>query len=960
METTTTFWLWEFLGRLHPMIVHFPIGILVVAIFLEILTLGGKRTNLREGIYWMLLIGTLTAIFSVVFGLILHNVENQSGEWVEYHEWGGILTAVASGIALFFYQKFQRKSNPSDLKFYRIALSIAVIALTITGHLGAGLTHGKDYLSSTFPWNKADENSGEARLLLTQFSKVSQQDQMTRAELDKLNMGVRAIFAHNCYKCHSSEKQKGDLALDTEEAILRGGETGEVIVMGNSNQSDLIRRISLPRSHDDAMPPKGKLLTEDEIDLIRLWVDLGAHWSDERLKIFPEAELALTKPALPPVSGTYSHPIDRWINQYFAQQDMDWPEPISDRLFIRRVYLDIIGLLPSAEQVEAFTAESAPAKRLKLIQSLLNQSGDYSRHWLSFWNDLLRNDYSGTGFITGGRKQITPWLYSALMENKPYDEMVRQLLNPTSETEGFIKGIRWRGTVNSSQKTEMQAAQNVSQSLLGVNLKCASCHNSFVSNLTLDEAYNFASIFADSTLEVHRCDKPTGRMAQSAFLYPQLGEVEAATLKERLEQLATVVVQPDNGRLYRTIINRYWALLFGRGIISPVDEMDNRPWNQELLDWLAADFIESGYDLKNLLLTIMTSRAYQLPSVAYEARNDLMDQRFVFRGPAVRRMSAEQFADAMAQLNMPVYHGQDFDPTGENLPAQWIWHRERVVDRDVLPGIGPRFFRYEFDLPANKKIKQAELLITADNSFQIYLNEAAVAEGFDWREVHKLEVGESLKNGGNIFAIRGENTGELPNPAGILLHLLIDFEDGTSQEVFSNTDWKSLAETPIGDNWTRRAYDDSEWARVRRYGSFGKSFWGKLPAFTHQPDKKQAPFVRASMVKLDPFLKALGRPTRENVTTVRDDRATLLQAMELTNGETFNQIVSEGAEHWWKESNGNIGSLSEDLYMAALGRKPTDDETELISERLEDKPGPEAVKDVLWAVLLLPEFQLIR
>ena len=114
------------------------------------------------------------------------------------------------------------------------------------------------------------------------------------------------------------------------------------------------------------------------------------------------------------------------------------------------------------------------------------------------------------------------------------------------------------------------------------------------------------------------------------------------------------------------------------------------------------------------------------------------------------------------------------------------------------------------------------------------------------------------------------------------------------------------------------------------------------------------------MVKLDPFLKALGRPTRENVTTNRDDRATLLQAMELTNGETFNQMVTEGAESWWNKSNGNVETLMEDLFMAALGRKPTDDELGLFSEGQAKNIGPETVRDVLWAVLMLPEFQLIR
>ena len=100
---------------------------------------------------------------------------------------------------------------------------------------------------------------------------------------------------------------------------------------------------------------------------------------------------------------------------------------------------------------------------------MLSEEIAYADHWLSTWNDLLRNDYSGTGFITGGRTQITTWLYQALRENRPYDEMVRQLIAPpNSASEGFIKGIKWRGEVNSSQTLEIQFAQNISQVFLGI------------------------------------------------------------------------------------------------------------------------------------------------------------------------------------------------------------------------------------------------------------------------------------------------------------------------------------------------------------------------------------------------------------------------------------------------------------------------------------------------------------
>src|SRR5690606_11461517 len=104
-------------------------------------------------------------------------------------------------------------------------------------------------------------------------------------------------------------------------------------------------------------------------------------------------------------------------------------------------------------------------------------------------------------------------------------QFAMELLDPTEESKGFIKGIAWRGAVNSSQTTAMQAAQNVSQALLGVNLKCASCHDSFVSDWKLDDAYAFANIFSEEQLEINRCDIPTGKMADTRMLWPELGTI---------------------------------------------------------------------------------------------------------------------------------------------------------------------------------------------------------------------------------------------------------------------------------------------------------------------------------------------------------------------------------------------------------------------------------------------------
>src|SRR5262249_48169384 len=151
-----------------------------------------------------------------------------------------------------------------------------------------------------------------------------------------------------------------------------------------------------------------------------------------------------------------------------------------------------------------------------------------------------------------------------------------ELISPTPASEGFIKGIKWRGNVNASQVPELQFSQNVSQVFFGINMKCASCHDSFIDRWKLDDAYALAAIVADRSLEIHRCDKPLGRFANARFIFPELGNIDAAQPRpKRLEQFAALVTHPDNGRFARTIANRVWQRLMGRGIVHPVDVMAN-------------------------------------------------------------------------------------------------------------------------------------------------------------------------------------------------------------------------------------------------------------------------------------------------------------------------------------------------------------------------------------------------
>ncbi|MCC6144761.1 MAG: DUF1553 domain-containing protein, partial [Candidatus Hydrogenedentes bacterium] len=299
------------------------------------------------------------------------------------------------------------------------------------------------------------------------------------------------------------------------------------------------------------------------------------------------------------------------------------------------------------QQLAMFLDSPAPDRRSRLVDHLLKKNQQYAEHWMTFWNDLLRNDFEGTGYIDGGREQITAWLYNALYENMPYDEFVTELIDPGAGANGFIKGIIWRGVVAAVQQPAVQAAQNVSQVFLGVNLKCASCHDSFIDHWKLADAYGLANAFSEEPMEMVRCEVPTGDMAEYKFLWDELGGIPHGTLEERRARVAELTTAKENGHFARTIVNRMWAKFLGRGFVEPLEGIEGQSWHPELLDWLAQDFIDHGYDLKHLMRRILTSQAYQMPSVA-EAPDYTTD--YVFKGPYPRRLSAEQFYDALATL----------------------------------------------------------------------------------------------------------------------------------------------------------------------------------------------------------------------------------------------------------------------------------------------------------------------
>jgi hypothetical protein len=651
-----------------------------------------------------------------------------------------------------------------------------------------------------------------------------------------------------------------------------------------------------------------------------------------------KSQLALRKvvvPAAVPQAGI-TNPIDRLLLPYLRAHGITSRPLVDDRTYARRVYMDIIGLLPSPVELQSFIADTDPHKRTTLVKRLLADDRRYSEHWLTFWNDMLRNDYVGTGYIDGGRTQITDWLLTALRTNLPYDRFVAQLVNPTPDSAGFVNGIVWRGVVNSSQTPQMQAAQGISQVFMGINLKCASCHNSFISNWKLADAYGMAGIYADNPLEMVRCDKPQGQVAPVKFLYPELGAIDGkANRAIRLQQLASILTCRADGRLARTFVNRIWARLMGRGLVEPTDEMDHKPWDPDLLDWLASDFVDNGYDVKKLIARIVTSRAYQSSAMTLKSERA---PDFVFTGPVVKRMSAEQFVDAVSTL------------TGvwQKPARQFQFSKGELVlpDRSATIKFDSGLLRSgAVDIDVDVTGAQALSLVVTDGGDGVALDWA------DWAEARLVGPQGEIPLTDLKWSLGTTGYGRIQIDKSVVEKPLRlgsrTFEHGIGTHAISVITYL----LPPGT--TRfRAIAGPDQGAVEQKGSVTS-----IRCYVVTGDRSVIE-ARASMALADPLMRALDRPNREQVVTQRATVATTLQALELTNGETLNGMIEHGAQHWATELH-TPNELIDGLYLRALGRKPTPLERQASAELIGNTVRPEGAEDLMWVLVMLPEFQLI-
>jgi uncharacterized protein DUF1553/uncharacterized protein DUF1549 len=352
------------------------------------------------------------------------------------------------------------------------------------------------------------------------------------------------------------------------------------------------------------------------------------------------------------------------------------PAPLcSDADFVRRVYVDLTGLAPSPEAARAFLEDRRPSqvKRNELIERLL-ESPEFDDYWTYKFADLLQVNRKFMG--DKGMQAFRAWIHDSIAQNKPYDQMARELLTASGSSHenpaaNYLRVIRDTST----------ATENVTQLFMGVRFSCNKCHDHPFERWTLGQYYELGAYFAHVGFkpglpgEEFIFDKRDGEV-----MHPKTGAPVTPTFpvnfeegktgpENRRQALAEWLTSPKNPFFAKSMANRIWSYFLGRGIIDPVDDIrnGNPPSNAQLLERLTADFVRSGFDLRHLMRTIVRSRTYQ-SSIATDRWNE--DDKVNFSHQVARRLSAEQLLDAISQAtgSFPKYPGVPAGTRAQQLP----------------------------------------------------------------------------------------------------------------------------------------------------------------------------------------------------------------------------------------------------------------------------------------------------
>jgi len=526
---------------------------------------------------------------------------------------------------------------------------------------------------------------------------------------------VAPILVTRCLECHVETEAAGGLVLTTRADAFKGGESGPAIVPGDAGGSYLLDRIT-----PGEMPPEKKgvpqPLPEKEAALLRAWIEAGAEWPASR-KLDPyerttEARAGrdwwslrpVVRPAVPETSGV-DNPIDAFILASLRVNGLE-PAPEADRrTLIRRVYYDLVGLPPSAEEIEAFVADDDPDAYERLVDRLL-VSPAFGERWARYWLDIAR--YADTSGYERDQEKPGAWRYRdwvvcAINEDKPFDRFVTEQLagdelpdrcEETVVATGFLRLGTWNDEPNDPEEYKYERLEDLVQvtsaAFLGLTVKCARCHDHKFDPIPQADYYRVANAFWPGPIEPRDRellggptreelgfdvlgwtdvrDPPPLFLMKKGDPHQPLFAVEpgvptvpaidtpnpkpAGQTTGRRLQLAQWLTDPANPLPARVFVNRLWQRHFGEGIVRTPDNfgfLGDQPTHPELLDWLASELVRDGWQAKPLHRLMLTSRTYRQASI-HPHQDEYADKdpgnRLWWRAER-RRLDAEAMRDSL-------------------------------------------------------------------------------------------------------------------------------------------------------------------------------------------------------------------------------------------------------------------------------------------------------------------------
>ncbi|MGV3661757.1 MAG: DUF1549 domain-containing protein [Prosthecobacter sp.] len=742
---------------------------------------------------------------------------------------------------------------------------------------------------------------------------------------------VLPVLYNHCFSCHSEKqaKPKGGLRLDSVQSIREG----DVLVPGKPEESGMLTRALLPVTDEDVMPPlKGgaQPLSESERDILRRWIAAGADFGTWERFDHRGRSLAVAKASVQPADITAK--IDELVAAHHAKQGTRLNPTTSDETFLRRVYLDVMGRIPSLEESTRFLTRKDADKRAKLIDELVGSKG-FASHFFNWKADQLR-------LLTQGLPGLPGWLYddwvkNAVRSRMPYDEFVRQLLSAS----GYLWDNGAVGFYVRDLGMPLDHMSNLTRIFLGTRIECAQCHDHPLQPVTQKDFYQMAAFTfgvsnlasssgfseknvkqwpevkekldamqAESALRqsVSRTIAPLKRLTTDTgkcLTFPETYVYDKAVRKKPVppqtlfgepigditgaprEAFAAWMTSPRNPRFAKNIANRLWKFVMGSALIEPVDGLSGLPEAQhaELVKVITEAMIGLRFDERAFLTALLNTRLYQSESVRDTPKPGVPSD---LRGPLLRRLSAEQVWDSCLTLIM-----QDPDERAS-------------LRRNDGSMLDPQRLRNVSAMSADELIQRAR-------------DEKEYRERD--REYH-LRLVEQSK------------------------------ERATARASGDDKKLKALQAAHSKEN------DDFFSPRLKAMQMGGAYFAKETdPRWKHLTND----LLRASEVpvplRLGHFLRQFGQSDRREIDAFNRDPNTT-HSLALMNGELTERILAKDShlQRTLVASKAKGDDLTRLLYHAVLVRSASDDELAELTTLTQGSPA--ASQDILWALLNSPEF----